>query len=176
MFGIVKTHGGHITCYSEPGIGTTFKIYLPVLRAEVETDATMTKEMPAFGDETILMVDDEERIRDMGGTMLAQFGYKVLTASNGKEALEIYSQNKDEISLVILDLIMPEMGGKQCLEELLKIEPKVKVLVASGYSVNGLTKDALEVGAVGFITKPYDVKEFLRMVRKALDSSAKRVD
>ncbi|MFH1117843.1 MAG: PAS domain S-box protein [Pseudomonadota bacterium] len=169
VFGIVKTHGGHITCYSEPGMGTTFKIYLPVLSTALEPDVEMTAEMTAFGTETILLVDDEERLRDMGEMMLAQFGYKVLTAGNGKEALEVYRLNKDHISLVILDLIMPEMGGKQCLEQLLKIDPTVRAIIASGYSMNGVSKDALQGGAVGFISKPYEAKAFLREVRNALD-------
>ena len=91
--------------------------------------------MPSFGTETILLVDDEKSIRDLGKEVLTSVGYKVLTASTGREALDMYTKAQEEISLVILDLIMPEMGGKQCLEELLKIDPAVKILIASGYSV-----------------------------------------
>ncbi len=171
VYGIIKSHHGHIGCYSEPGVGTTFKIYLPAIEEETEPETDVTRQMPAFGTETILLVDDEERLRKLGETMLTRSGYKVLTAGNGKEALEEYRLNKDEIALVILDLIMPEMGGKQCLEELLKIDPAPKILVASGYSVNGPTKDALAAGAKGFVSKPYDATDFLRMVRKVLDET-----
>jgi DNA-binding NtrC family response regulator len=125
--------------------------------------------MPAFGDETILLVDDEELVRELGTEMLEWAGYNVLTAVNGQEALELYRRKKSDISLVILDLIMPKLGGKQCLEELLAIDPEVKVLVASGYSADGPTKNAIGSGAKGFISKPYDAKEILRVVRKVLD-------
>jgi len=168
-YGIVRNHQGHIACYSEPGVGTTFRIYLPILTGKTESDVATTTEMPAFGTETILLVDDEELVRDLGTEMLAWAGYKVLTAANGQEALEVYRTKKADISLVILDLIMPKLGGKQCLEELLTIDPNVKVLVASGYSAKGPTKDAIELGARGFISKPYDTKEILSAVRNVLD-------
>ncbi len=169
VFGIVRAHGGYIACYSEPGTGSTFKMYLPVMGAVTEPDMTMTREMPAFGTETILLADDEEQILDLTGEMLGAAGYKVLAVEDGQKALEVYRKEKGNISLVILDLIMPKMGGRECLERLLKIDPKVKVLVASGHSANGPTKEAVGSGAVGFISKPYDAKEILRMVRKVLD-------
>ena len=100
---------------------------------------------------------------------MSQAGYNVVTAGNGKEALELYQRQKADISLVILDLIMPKTGGAECLEKLLQIDPNVKVLVASGFSVNGPIMDALEDGAEGFIGKPYDAKELLRVVRRVLD-------
>lgn len=158
VYGIVKSHHGHIACYSEPGIGTTFKIHLPAIVEYGESEADLTQEMPSFGTETLLLVDDEERVRKISEIILTRSGYKVLTAGDGKEALEVYRRNKEQISLVVLDLIMPEMGGKQCLDGLLKIDPGVKVLVASGYSVNGPTDDALEAGAVDFIRKPFDAR------------------
>ena len=101
--------------------------------------------------------------------MLSKFRYTVLTAPDGESALEIYHEKKEKIDLIILDLIMPGMGGRKCLEKLLKINPQVRVLIASGYSVNGPTKEALEAGAKGFISKPYDVRQMLKAVRKALD-------
>jgi two-component system cell cycle sensor histidine kinase/response regulator CckA len=171
VFGIVKSHEGYINCHSKPGAGTTFKIYLPVMESVTEPEVTISTETPALGTETILLVDDDDRVRNLAEKTLTLNGYKVLTAVNGLEALAFYREKKARISLVILDLIMPKMGGNQCLEELLKIDPGLKILVASGYSVNGPTKDALEAGAVGFLSKPFEVEELLRAVRKALDES-----
>ena len=115
------------------------------------------------------MVDDEKSIRDLGKEVLTSEGYKVLTASTGREALDMYAKAQDEVSLVILDLIMPEMGGKECLNELLRIDPRLKVLIASGLSGDPSTKELLEMGARGFVGKPFRMKELLQQVRKVLD-------
>ncbi|MBI5251114.1 MAG: PAS domain S-box protein [Desulfomonile tiedjei] len=171
VYGIVTQHGGHMRCYSEPGHGTTFRIYLPALVAESDRLGTATREaVPMGGTETILLVDDEELVRDLGKRILERSGYKVLAAANGTEALDLYPTKKREVSLVILDLIMPEMGGKQCLEELLKINPQVKVLIASGYSAASQAQDTIEVGAKGFVNKPYNIQLMLKAVRDALNS------
>jgi PAS domain S-box-containing protein len=171
VYGIVKGHGGYITCYSEPGFGTTFKIYLPAIEMDMEPDVASSGEMPAFGSETILLVDDEDLIRELGMEILNRSGYTVLTAANGKEALNLYRACADGIDLVILDLIMPEMGGKQCLAELLKFDPGAKVLLASGYPAAGPANEALEAAAKGFINKPFDAKELLQSIRRVLDRS-----
>jgi PAS domain S-box-containing protein len=169
VHGIVSQHGGYIRCYSEPGKGTSFKIYFPVSASELIPDLTMTREMPAFGTETILVVDDDDRVREMGRQMIEIGGYKVLCASSGEEALEMYTSHRGEISLIILDLIMPGMGGSRCLEELIRIDPDVAVLVASGYSENGLRVREQLAGARGFIRKPYDAIDILIAIRKVLD-------
>jgi len=169
VFGIVKSHRGYIACYSEPRTGTTFKIYLPAMDTETEPDHETTLETLPGGTETILLVDDEKRMLDLGAEMLSSFGYHVVTAENGYEALDLYGNKKDEIRLVILDMIMPRMGGKECLEKLLKTDPEIKVLIASGYSANGPTKEAVEAGARGFIQKPFDAKQILHTVRTVLD-------
>ena len=171
VYGIVKNHGGYIMCYSEPGEGTTFKIYFPVIEAWGMEQGTESKEeyMPEGGSETILLVDDEELLRELGEEMLTRFGYTVLKAPDGESALELYREKKGVISLTILDLIMPGMGGKKCLEELLRMDPEAKVVIASGYSINGHTRNAIEAGAKGFIGKPYNVNQVLRMVRDVLD-------
>ncbi len=169
VFGIVKSHGGYISCDSNPGAGTVFKIYFPTTDVEIALDTQFTTEMPSFGTETILLVDDEDTIRDLGKEILTAVGYKVFTASTGREALDVYAKARDEISLVLLDLIMPQMGGKQCLEELLRINPNLKVLISSGYSANGSTEELQLVGAIGFVSKPYNRKQLLRAVRDSLD-------
>ena len=115
------------------------------------------------------MVDDEPMIRDLAKRILEKSGYSVLTAGSGKEGIEVYAQHKSDISLVILDLIMPEMGGKQCLEELLKINPQVKALIASGFAVKGDTKTFLDTEAKGIVPKPFNMRELLRSVRHVLD-------
>lgn len=170
VFGIVKSHGGHITCYSEPGKGTSFHIYFPAIATQPHFDAETTTIMPAFGNETLLLVDDEEPIRNLGQELLSEVGYNVITASTAHEALEIYSRDTERISLIILDLVMPDMGGRQCLDELLAINPKAKVVVASGYSGDRTARDVLQGGAKEFVGKPYNFKEILRAVRTTLDS------
>lgn len=169
VFGVVKSHGGFIQCYSEPRHGTTFKIYLPALRKTCEV--AETHELAAYtgGNETILLVDDEEPVRRLAAEILKKFGYTVLTACDGKECVEVFSREKDKIDLLILDLIMPEMDGSDCLREILKIAPQAKVVIASGYVADGQIDQALETGAKSFVTKPYDARQLLERVRKALD-------
>ena len=125
--------------------------------------------MPVGGTETILLVDDEDFILDLGDQILKKFSYKLITAPDGESALEVYRKKKEKVNLIILDFIMSGMGGRKCLEKLLKINPRARVLIASGYSVSGPTKEALEAGAKGFTSKPYNVKQMLKAVREALD-------
>jgi CheY-like chemotaxis protein len=176
VYGIVKNHDGHITCSSEPGQGTTFKIYLPTTPRKYKTEmATTYGEITAFGTETILLVDDEELITDAFESILTDRGYKVFRAENGNAALEIYQEKKDEIDLVVLDLNMPGISGRECLEGILKINPKAKVLIASGHLEKESTRQIMEVGASGFISKPFEAKDLLRAVRSALDEGSPSV-
>jgi len=169
VYGIVKQHGGHLTCDSKISHGTVFNIFFPALENEVEPEVKQGDVAPCFGTETILVVDDEEPVRDFGARILAKAGYTVLIATNGKEALHEFNKEKSRISLVILDLIMPEMGGKECLQKLLEIDPNVRVLFASGYSSDALMAEPTDMGARGFITKPFRVQELLYQVRRILD-------
>jgi len=170
VFGIVKSHEGYIMCYSEPGEGTTFKIYFPIIEQKAGLEEPEETEVPLKGGtETILLVEDDETIRNLGEQMLGEFGYTVLTATDGENALELYRIEQARIDLIILDLIMPGMGGRKCLEELIRINPQTKVLIASGYSANARRKDTVEAGAKGLISKPYDMSQMLNMVREILD-------
>ncbi len=172
VYGVVKSHGGRILCYSEPGIGTTFKIYFPVAEVEQEPDLTTSAERPLFGTETILLVDDDHSVLSLGERILSGAGYTVMTASDGKQALDRYLEAKDKISLVILDLSMPRMGGGECLSELVKIDPRAKVLITSGYSAERLAQGGLNVQAEEFIGKPYRTTQMLRKIRDLLDKDS----
>jgi PAS domain S-box-containing protein len=170
VYGIVKQHGAYIACYSEPGQGTTFKIYFPAVEQAGDSE-TRTNDGPIRGGtETILLVEDEEDIRDLGAKLLNEFGYRVVTAVNGKEALEIYQRDRESISLVILDLIMPVMDGRRCLDEILRINPNARVVIASGYSESGPANGVMDSGAKGFVQKPYNMRQLLTTVREVLDN------
>ncbi len=170
VFGIVKMHGGCISCYSEPGEGTTFSIYFPVAATQEPQIRKEPPGMPMGSTKTILVVDDEHDIRELAKKTLERVGYRVMVAATGLQALEVYTKEMERISLVLLDLIMPEMGGKQCLEELLKIDPHVNVLIASGFGVEDATRRFLESSAKGIVRKPFNIRDFLESVRRALDS------
>ena len=171
VYGIVKGHGGYITCDSEVGKGTTFNLYLPAMGIKeftIEKEPVVPQPAPG-GNETVLVVDDEEWIRDFASLALKQFGYNSLTAASGEEALDIYRSRQEEIDLVILDIGMPGMGGYKCLQELLLINPTLNILIASGYSIDGQVKKIIENGAAGFMGKPYRLNELLAKVRFTLD-------
>ncbi|MBW1938989.1 MAG: PAS domain S-box protein [Deltaproteobacteria bacterium] len=172
VYGIVKTHGGYIICESDIGKGTTFEIYLPVIDQKVSSEALeeVKDEKPQVGgDEAILLVDDNEIIRNLGHEILSKVGYTILTARDGETALELYHQKKNEIDLIILDLMMPGMGGQKCLEKLLQVNPKVKVLIASGQADNNSIKTEMGTVTKDFIAKPYKLQEILTLVREILD-------
>jgi signal transduction histidine kinase/ActR/RegA family two-component response regulator len=169
VYGIVKGHDGYIDCESQLGKGALFKIYLPATGQVTEEAESEKKEPPKGGTETILLVDDEKSIRDLAKTILSTFGYTVLTASDGEEALEIYRAEEERIHLIILDLIMPGMGGLRCLEDLLHTDPSVKVVIATGYHPEDSANTLVKGRTKGFIRKPYNMDELLLSVRKALD-------
>lgn len=172
VYGIVRQHGGHITCDSEPNEGSTFKIYLPAIEeARTEKEGGEAQPLPPGGTETILLVDDEDFVRDLGVRFLTRVGYTALTAASGPEAVQLYLKEAERISLVILDLIMPEMGGDKCLEEILAINPDAKIVISSGAVVEDKKRETLEYGARGFISKPFRLRDMLKTVREVLDSA-----
>ena len=166
VYGIVKNHGGHINFSSKTKQGTTFNIYLPSsgkLEPQIKRKVEIVK-----GNATILIVDDENFVIKLTENMLKKLGYKVYTAESGKKTVEIYKKKKNDIDLVLLDMIMPDMDGKQTFAELKKIDPDVRVLLSSGYSKNDKAEKIIKEGALGFVQKPYTFQELSEIVSKTL--------
>jgi len=169
VYGIIKNHGGFINVSSEMGKGTTFEIYLPA------SDQELVEETPGpdrhgiqYGQETVLLVDDEAIIIDVGQKMLERLGYRVLIARSGDEALEVYGKQGKEIALVILDMIMPSMGGGETYDRMKAIDGGVRVLLSSGYSIEGQAKEIMDRGCKGFIQKPFSLYGLSMKIREAL--------
>jgi len=167
-YGIIKSHGGFINVYSREGDGTTFNIFLPASEKKILKETMLQKEI-IKGTETVLLVDDEEMIIDVGRDVLEKLGYEVLIAKSGKEAIEIYRMNQKKIDMVILDMVMPEMGGGDTYDKLRDVNPNIKVLLSSGYSIDGQASKILSRGCDGFIQKPFDIKTLSLEIRKTLD-------
>ncbi len=167
-YGIIKNHGGMITVYSEIGRGTTFNIHLPAsdrsAHREFSGDAGLVK-----GSATILLVDDEEMILDVGKAILEKLGYRVRVCRSGQDAVQAVRDRGKEIDLVILDLIMPGMDGGQAFDRIRRIRPELSVLLSSGYAVNGQAHEILARGCDGFIQKPYTISDLSNKVRSVLD-------
>jgi CheY-like chemotaxis protein len=169
VYGVVKNHGGYIATYSEPGQGTTFKIYLPVKGAPEEEHAVPSKLMRE-GTELVLIVDDEEVMRSIAKDILEAHGYSVLLACDGIEAISVYKEFKEEINLVLLDMVMPKKGARETFLELKALNPSVKAILSTGYSRNGKAQEILDSGVIDFIQKPYQVDSLLAKVRGVLDA------
>jgi len=166
-YGIVKSHAGIITVHSQVGSGTTFHIYLPL------SEKSAFCQVPAeagtvSGTETVLLVDDEQMILDVGQAMLEKLGYRVVVAGGGEQALEVVAQKQDEIDLVILDMIMPGIEGGRCFELIREIRPTMPVILSSGYSLNGHANEIMKRGCNGFIQKPFSLAELSKKIRAIL--------
>jgi two-component system, cell cycle sensor histidine kinase and response regulator CckA len=164
VYGIVTNHGGSVAISSHVGRGTTVRIYLPAQKKIVRDRAFQTDDLR--GTETILMIDDEELLLTMGEMVLSSFGYRVLTANSGPRAIEIFSQHQSEIGLVITDLVMPKMSGRELIAQLRLLSPAVKIICSSGY-VRALNAEEEEM----YLQKPFTSLDLLRKVRQALASS-----
>ena len=172
-YGIIKNHGGMITVYSEIGQGTTFNIYLPESDSEAQQVVPVTEEL-IRGSSTILLVDDEEMILEVGQALLERLGYCVLVSREGQGAVQTITDMGSEIDLVILDLVMPGMSSGTTLDRIRQIQPGMPVLLSSGYAVNGQANEIMRRGCSGFIQKPYTVAELSHKVRLVLDEKNKQ--
>jgi PAS domain S-box-containing protein len=157
-YGIVKAHGGYLDVESKPGSGTTFKVFLPATEAEIHEAVGTTTEL-VKGTGTVLLVDDEEPVLEVGKELLEAMGYRVLAAKDGNEAVEIYRKNEGDIDIVVLDMIIPGMSGGEVYDRLKDTDPNVKVLLSSGYAIDGDASKIMERGCNGFIQKPFHIKE-----------------
>jgi two-component system cell cycle sensor histidine kinase/response regulator CckA len=167
-FGIIKNHNGIITVYSEVGYGATFNIYLPLSDEAVQHTPPTTEKL-VRGSETVLLVDDEELIIEVGQAMLERLGYRVWAAHSGEQALEMVAKMEDAIDLVILDMIMPGMDGGRAFDRIRKIRADLPVILSSGYSINGKANDIMQRGCNGFIQKPFNLSELSQKIRSILD-------
>jgi signal transduction histidine kinase/CheY-like chemotaxis protein len=167
-YGIIKNHGGIINVSSTKGKGTTFNVYLPASEKKVVKEQKLPEEV-LKGKETLLLVDDEDRIINVGTQILKALGYKVFFAKSGKEAIEVFKRNQDKIGMVILDMIMPSMGGGETYDRLKEVNPHIKILLSSGYSIDGQATEILERGCDGFIQKPFKIKDLSQEIRDILD-------
>ena len=165
---VIKNHGGLIDVYSEKSKGATFNIYLPASDKKVIQEKELALKI-LKGTETILLVDDEEMIIEVNQEILKALGYNPMIARSGKKAIEIYKNNIDKINMVIMDMIIPGMSGKEVYDGLKKIDPKIKVLLSSGYSISGQAAEILEQGCNGFIQKPFKLRELSVKIREVLD-------
>jgi signal transduction histidine kinase/CheY-like chemotaxis protein len=168
VYGIIKNHEGFVEVSSEKGRGATFDIYLPSSDKKSAPVKTEIEDV-LRGSETVLLVDDEEIILDVNQQILEYLGYQVVKARSGKQALEIYENHTERIDLVLLDMIMAGMGGRETYERLRQQDPHIKVLLSSGYSKEGDAEELLSQGCAGFIQKPFDIKELSFKLREILD-------
>lgn len=170
VFGIVKNHNGFITVDSQVGRGSTFEIFLPASEKRVDSE-TKAPDTILKGDETILLVDDEDYIIEVGRLMLEGLGYTILTANCGRAGMEVFDNHLQEIDLVILDMIMPDVGGSEVFDHIRKRRPEAKILLSSGYNMDFQASSLLGQGCNGFIQKPFNMKSFSTKIREVIDAT-----
>jgi two-component system, cell cycle sensor histidine kinase and response regulator CckA len=167
-YGIINNHGGSIKVYSEKGLGSTFVVYLPATMTSAFEEKVCQSQIRS-GKETILLVDDEINVIDVTEEMLQSVGYKVLTARSGMEAIELFKKNREDIDLLILDMIMPGLGGGETFDCIKALDPNARVLLSSGYSLKGEAKEILSRGCNGFIQKPYSMAQLSEKLNEILE-------
>ena len=169
-YGIIKQHNGYIDVYSEPEIGTTFRIYLPAITSTEEVIVkTAAEPLPSRGTETILVAEDDTALRKLFSIVLQAYGYNVISAEDGEEAIQKFIDNRDKIQLVMLDMIMPKKSGKEVYDKIKQIRPDIKTLFSSGYTADRIDKDSMRKGGFDFIMKPVSPKDLLKKIRELLD-------
>ena len=167
VYGIIRNHSGTISVVSEKDCGTTFTVLLPVTTRKVIYKTEPVEEV-IYGSGTVLLVDDEPVIIEVGKKILESIGYTVLTAQSGLDAIALYSQNKNDIQAVIMDMIMPNMSGGELFDRLKRIDPEARILLCSGYSIEGQAQEILDKGCKGFIQKPFSVSQLSTRLREAI--------
>jgi CheY-like chemotaxis protein len=167
-YGIIKGHGGYIDVDSKKGQGSTFNIYLPVSEIKFEKVIEAAEQF-IRGTGTVLVVDDEDEVLEIAKELLEAMGYRVISAKDGKGAVEVYKKNKDDINIVVLDMVMPNMGGGEAYDRMKEINPDIKVLLSSGFSIDGEATEIMERGCDGFIQKPFKMKDFSEKIMEILN-------
>ena len=175
VYGIIKSHGGYINVYSELEQGTTFTVYLPASGKEAIED-TEIKAVVFKGTGTILLIDDEKMILEVGCELLQEMGFKVLSAMSGQEAINVFQNSREKIDMIIMDMIMPGMSGSETFDHLRKIKPDVKILLSSGYSVDGQATKILQRGCNGFIQKPFNINQLAQKIQKILPNQGNEIE
>jgi len=170
VYGIIKSHAGYINVYSEKEKGTVFTIYLPASEKEVPKEIESGPAAIIKGSGIILLIDDEKMILDVGVELLEELGYTVKSAMSGQEAIDVLKKERGKIDLIIMDMIMPGMGGGETFDRLKEIDPDIKVLLSSGYSINGQATKILRRGCDGFIQKPFNMNQLAEKVQRILAS------
>lgn len=169
VYGIIRNHYGHIDVVSEPGKGSSFIFYLPASEKEV-TDRDQGTSEVIKGTETVLLIDDEPTVLQVSKAILETLGYKVYDVHDGEQAIALYAQKKDEIDVIVLDMIMPGLSGSQTFDGLREINPRARVILSSGYSLNDQARTIMDRGCAGFVQKPFDVTQISRKLREVLET------
>jgi PAS domain S-box-containing protein len=170
VYGIIKQHNGYVDVYSEMGKGTTFKFYLPLIGTEAGEAAKAGVAVTPRGNETILLAEDEPEVRNSTKIILESYGYKVIEASDGEEAVRKFGENKDAVQILLIDVVMPKKNGREVYEDIIKTRPDVKAIFVSGYTADIMYKKEFLEKGLAFVSKPIAPTDLLRKIREQLDN------